>query len=64
MKKNKIKEAQLKKEKRKTNSMNMLIGVGIGMLFGMIFKNVIIGVILAIVIVTILEIGVDEKNPK
>ena len=62
MQKKKIKEAQLKKEKRRSESINMLIGTGIGMVFGMIFKNIILGVIVAIVIVSVLEIGTDNKK--
>ncbi len=60
MKKEKIKKMETKQKKTKTDAKNMLIGVGIGIIFGFIFRNILIGMILAIIIVTMLGIGTDN----
>ena len=61
MKKEKIKEQKIKQKKPKSEARNMLIGVGLGILFGFIFNNFILGAIMAIVVVMVLEIGVKDK---
>jgi len=61
MKKEKIKEQQKNQKKFRSDGTNMLIGIGLGVVFYLIFGNVILGAIMAIVVVTILGIGVSDK---
>ena len=57
MKKEKIKQ-QHKQKKFRSEGTNMLIGIGLGIVFYLIFGNFILAAIMAIVVVTILGIGV------
>jgi len=60
MKKEKIKLQQKSQNKFKSEGTNMIIGIGLGIIFYLIFGNYILSAITAIIVVTILGIG--NKN--
>ncbi|HOE92255.1 MAG: hypothetical protein APG08_00704 [Candidatus Methanofastidiosum methylothiophilum] len=60
MKKEKIKQQQKSQNKFRSEGTNMIIGIGLGIIFYLIFGNYILSAIAAIIAVTILGIG--SKN--
>jgi len=70
MQKEKIKQQQNKDKKVRSESINMLIGLGLGALFYLIFGNltsnrllgVILAAVMAIIVVTILGVGNEGKK--
>ncbi len=70
MQKEKIKQQKNKDKKARSESINMLIGLGLGALFYLIFGNltsnrllgVILAAVMAIIVVTILGVGNEGKK--
>lgn len=61
MKKEKIKEQQKNQKKIRSEGTNMLIGIGLGIVFYLIFGNYILAAIMAIIVATLLGLGIKDK---
>lgn len=61
MKKEKIKEQQKSQKKFRSEGTNMLIGIGLGIVFYLIFGNYILAAIMAIIVATLLGLGIKDK---
>ncbi|KYC52422.1 MAG: hypothetical protein AMQ22_00826 [Candidatus Methanofastidiosum methylothiophilum] len=61
MKKEKIKEQQKNQKKIRSEGTNMLIGIGLGIVFYLIFGNYILAAIMAIIVAMLLGIGIKDK---